>query len=108
MSIYVGDAGDVDFPIDTGPIDGTTVATVRIGIRRPNRTVIFVGPIVPTDATTESILCTWTRAEDGSSFQQEGDAYIRAWLFDSEGALIDATEEALIQVKRRRVPTPTY
>lgn len=111
MAYYVNDKGpkSVPFSIDTGDVDGTTVSSVRVFVKRPTGATPSEVEWTPGTLTkaTDSVSFSVTLQSDGSSLPVEGQYYCRAWLYNSGGTLLlDTDEQLLFTVKARRITGP--
>lgn len=109
MTLYAGDKGPaktIAITIATGAVPGSTVASVRIRVRLPDGTEAeWIPSVIASTAT--SVTCAYALASDGSSVPLEGTYFVRAWGYDSGGALILDTDEAVLRVSPSRHTWPT-
>lgn len=107
MTLYAGDALPtvVEFPISTGTVDGTTVASGILSVRTPSEAIRYWTLTIGTK-TASSVAATYPLAADGSSVPEHGTYKARAFLYASGGALLLVTDETEFEVQRTACPRP--
>lgn len=108
MALYAGDRGKaVLLTVSTGSVLGTSVASARLMVRRPDGSEAEWA-VTPGSATSSSVVLTHVLPSDGSGVSLSGSYYVRAWLYDAGAALLcDTDEGGPIEVRPSRHTWPT-
>lgn len=93
MALYAGDRDKaVLFPVSTGEVAGTSVASARLMVRGPDAVEVEWAVSV-SSGTATSVLLTHVLPSDGTGVPAAGKYHTRAWLYDALGALLFDTDE---------------
>lgn len=96
----------IRFTLRTGPIDGTTVATVRLRVLDPKTKTQQTWTMTPSSATTTSVTCVYTLASDGTSVPNKGDYVCAAWLYGAGDVLLDVSKQGSFPIGEPMSVTP--
>ena len=109
MTLYVGDKGPktVPFSVETGAVNGTTAASGRLKVSRPDGVEVewSTGTLTTTVST---VAFNAVLQSDGSSLPIAGVYWGRVWLYSSVGVVIfDSDDMELFEVKRSKLTWPS-
>lgn len=109
MNVKKGARSPTTIPVtvETGPVNGTLVTSVVLGVNRTGGQADLEVTLTPTATTASSVTCAWVLAADGTDLAEHGIQKITAFLYGAGGVYLGESGEIPYPVDDRTVPIPT-